>query len=280
MTPARSVTRSPLVLAGGGLVVLFALAALLAPWIAPYDPQVPSGPSLAPPSFEHWLGTNTLGQDVFSQLIWGARPSLTVAAGGVAIVFVLATAIGAGAALLGGTVDLLTMRAIDVFLAMPTLPLAILVAALTGASRLTLIFVIGAMMWPPIARLVRSQALSVRQRGFVAAARGSGAGPAYLVRRHVAPGVGLVIVEGLVAVAGNAITLQNALAFLGLGDPTTVSWGSMLNEALSRQGIYFTDAWMWWVLPTGFTIALAILGFTFLGVGLEPVLNPRWRRTA
>ncbi len=278
MTAGAGAARSPVVLIGAGLVTVFALMALLAPWLAPYDPQQPTGPSLAPPSIEHWLGTNLLGQDVLSQLIWGARPALLVATVGAAVTFVLAVVIGVGAALFGGLVDLLAMRAADVFIAMPTLPILILIGSLAGANRGFLAIIVGLLMWPPIARLVRSQALSVRQRGFVAAARGYGGGPGYLVRRHFVPALGPVLVAGLVAVAGNAIMLETTLAFLGLADPLVPSWGSMINEALAVEGILFLDAWMWWVLPTGFTIVLAVLGFTFLGVGLEPVLNPRWRR--
>ena len=280
MTAGEGAARSPVVLIGAGLVVVFTLMALLAPWLAPYDPHQPSGPSLSPPSSAHWLGTNTLGQDLLSQLIWGSRPSLTVAVLASAMTLVLAVAVGVGAALLGGVADLVAMRAVDALLAMPTLPVAILVAALTGASRVSLILVIGALMWPPIARLVRSQALSLRQRGFVTAARGCGAAPGYVLRRHLTPAVAPVLMAGLVAVAGNAITLEATLAFVGLSDPTSISWGAILNEALAEPGIYFTPAWTWWVLPTGCAVALAILGFTFLGVGLEPALNPRWRRSA
>lgn len=278
MTAGASAARSPVVLIGAGLVTVFALMALLAPWLAPYDPQQPSGPSLSPPSSEHWLGTNNLGQDLLSQLIWGARPALLVATLGTAVTFVLAVLVGVGAALFGGVVDLLAMRAADVFIAMPTLPILILIGALTGTNRVFLTLVVGMLMWPPIARLVRSQALSLRQRGFVAAARGYGGGPGYLVRRHFVPALGPVLIAGLVAVAGNAIMLETTLAFLGLADPLVPSWGSMINEALAVPGILFLDAWTWWVLPTGFTIVLAVLGFTFLGVGLEPVLNPRWGR--
>ncbi len=278
MTGGGSAARSPVLLIGAGLVTMFAVMALLAPWLAPYDPQQPTGPSLAPPSMQHWLGTNQLGQDVLSQLIWGARPALLVAVLGAAVVFVLAVVIGAGSALLGGVVDMLAMRTADVFIAMPTLPILILIAALTGSNRVFLAVIVGMVMWPPIARLVRSQALSLRQRGFVAAARGYGGGPGYVVRRHFVPALGPVLVAGLVAVAGNAIMLETTLAFLGLADPLVPSWGSMINEALAFQGIFYHDALLWWVLPPGFTIILAVLGFTFLGVGLEPLLNPRWRR--
>jgi peptide/nickel transport system permease protein len=139
---------------------------------------------------------------------------------------------------------------------------------------------IGILTWPIMARILRSQTLSLRQRGFVAAARGFGGGTLYNLRRHVAPALGPMVVAGLVTIAARAILLEASLAFLGLGDPTSVSWGLMLNKALAHPGIYFTPMWPWWILPAGFAITLAVVGFTFLGVGLEPVLNPRWRRAS
>lgn len=278
--PRTGLQWSPVLRIGAGLVALFVLMALFAPWIAPYEPRAPAGPALAPPSSAHWFGTTDIGQDVLSQIVWGARTSLVVVAGAAGLTLVLAVLVGVGAALIGGAVDLIAMRVVDVFLAVPTFPVAILVAALTGASRVTLVLVLGLLMWPAIARLVRSQALSVRQRGFVGAARGYGGGLGYVVRRHLVPAVAPVLVSGLVAVAGNAVLLEASLAFLGLADPISTSWGLMMNQALATQGLYFTDAWLWWVLPTGFAIALTVLGFTFVGVGLEPVLNPRWQRTA
>lgn len=279
MTVRAQLVRSPVVIIGAILVTLFAALAVFAPWVAPYEPQDAVADSLLAPSAAHWLGTNALGQDVLSQIIWGARPSLTIAMASAAIVLVLAAVVGTGAALRGGVVDLLAMRVVDVLLAVPTLPAAILVAALVGPSRISLILVVGGLMWPPIARVVRSQALTIRQRGFVAAAQGFGARSGYVLRRHLLPAVGPVLIAGLVAVAGTAILLEASLAFLGLGDPTAVSWGQMLNRALTEPGVYFTQAWTWLVLPAGFAIAGAVVGFTFLGVGLEPVLNPRVGRS-
>lgn len=270
--------RSPLLVLGASLVGGLSLVALLAPWLAPYDPRALPGSGLEPPSAEHLLGTNLIGQDILSQLIWGARAALTVAVGAATLAVIVGVLVGVGAGLLGGIVDVLAMRTVDVLLAVPRLPLIVLVAALTGASRPVLILVMGFLFWPPISRIVRSQALTVRQRGFVEAAQGFGGGVPYLIRRHLVPALGPIIVAEFVAFSENAITLEAALAFLGLGDPTGVSWGLMMSNALAMPGIYFTPAWMWWVLPAGFAITLAILGFAFLGVGLEPVINPRWRR--
>ncbi len=270
--------RSPLVLIGGGLLVVLTLAAVLAPSLAPYDPRALAGDSLQPPSRQHPLGTNNIGQDIASQIVWGARTSLTVAVGAATMAILVGIVVGISAGLLGGIADLVAMRVVDVFLAIPRLPLLVLVGALVGANRTTLILLIAVMTWPVVARLLRSQTLSLRRRGFVSAARGFGGGVGYVVRRHLLPAVAPIAASSFILIAGNAILLEASLAFLGLSDPTAVSWGLVLNRALLHPGLYFVDAWMWWVLPAGFAITLAVMGFAFLGVGLEPVLNPRWRR--
>ncbi len=272
------VLRSPLVLIGGGLLIALALAAVLAPVLAPYDPSALAGDSLQPPSGQHLLGTNNIGQDIFSQLIWGARTSLAVALGAATLAVLAGIVVGITAGLLGGVPDMFAMRVVDVFLAIPRLPLLVLVGALVGANRTSLILLIALLTWPVVARVLRSQTLSLRQRGFVVAARSFGGGIAYIIRRHLVPAVAPLATSSFILIAGNAILLEASLAFLGLSDPTGVSWGLMLNRALLHPGLYFVDAWMWWVLPAGFAITLAVMGFAFLGVGLEPVLNPRWSR--
>ncbi len=270
--------RSPLVLAGGGLLTALVVVAVLAPLIAPFDPEALAGDSLEQPSAQHLLGTNAIGQDIFSQIVWGARFSLSVAVGAASLAVVAGVVVGVGAALVGGAVDTIAMRLVDAFLALPAIPLAVLLAALVGFNRVVLILVIGLIRWPDIARLVRSQALSLRRRGFVEASQGFGGGLGYVMRRHLVPALGPVIVGAFVVVAGGAVLMETGLAFLGLADPTAVSWGRILNQALLFPGLYFTSLWVWWVLPAGLAITLAVLGFTFLGVGLEPVLNPRWQR--
>lgn len=272
--------RSPLLLLGATLVGGFTLVAVLAPLLAPYEPKSLPGSGLEPPSAEHLLGTNLIGQDILSRLIWGARAALAVAVGTATLAVIAGVLVGVSAALVGGVVDIMAMRTVDVLLALPRLPLIVLVAALTGGSRGVVIPLMAFLFWPPISRIVRSQALSLRQRGFVAAAEGFGGGVLYQIRRHLVPALGPIIVAEFVAFAGNAVSLEAGLAFLGLGDPTAVSWGFMVSEALATTGIYFIPAWMWLVLPPGFAITLLILGFTFLGVGLEPIMNPRSERNA
>lgn len=270
-----TVLRSPLALVGGGLVAALVGLAVIAPVVAPYEPHALVGESLQQPSPAHLLGTNSIGQDNFSRLVWGARTSLSVAGGAAALTLFVAVLVGVGAALRGGATDLVAMRAVDVALALPTLPLLIFVAALISLSRASLAVVIGLLVWPVLARILRSQALSLRQRGFVAAAGGFGGGVCYILRRHLVPALGPILVVGFVSVAGRVVLLETGLAFLGLADPTDVSWGFILHRALDHPGLYFSPAWTWWVLPAGFAISALAVGLMFLGVALEPVLNRR-----
>lgn len=269
------VPRSPLVLAGGGLLLAAGVAAVLAPVLAPYDPRALVGEPLQPPSAAHLLGTNDIGQDIFSQVVWGARPSLTVAVGAGVLAVVTGLSVGVGAGLAGGKADTVAMRVVDLFLALPVLPLLVVIAALAGANRLILVLVIGLVRWPEIARVTRGQTLTLRHRGFVEAAQGFGASLLYLLRRHLAPALGPIIAAGMVTVATVAVLMEAGLAFLGLADPTAVSWGLMLNRALLFPGLYYSALWTWWVLPAGLAISVVVLGLTLVGVGLEPTFNPR-----
>jgi ABC-type dipeptide/oligopeptide/nickel transport system permease subunit len=270
--------RSPFLLVGGGIVAVFAVLAVFAPLVAPYGSHALAGPSLAAPSGRHLLGTNDAGQDILSQLIWGARAAALVALPAAGLAILVGLVVGGLAGLLGGWVDLTTMRIVDTLLAVPVLPLLILIAALVGPSRITVIVLIAAAGWPAIARVLRSQTLTLVQRGYVQAARGFGGHALYVLRRHLAPALGPVVVANFVYWAGTAILLQSGLAFLGLSEPTEVSWGGMLNRALTHEGVYFSSEWIWWVLPAGLAIIVVATGLAFLGLAVEPRFNPRWRR--
>lgn len=256
----------------------FAVLAIFAPLVAPYDPHAISGPSLATPSAHHLLGTNDVGQDILSQLIWGARAAAVVALPAAALAIVVGLLVGGLSALLGGGVDMVLMRIVDMFLAIPMLALLILIAALVGPSQVAVIVLIALAAWPSIARVLRSQALSLAERGHVRAARGFGGGPLYVLRRHLAPALAPLLTANFVYWAGTAIILQSGLAFLGLSDPTQVSWGGMLNEALAHEGVYFSSEWVWWVLPAGLMITVVAMGLAFVGLAVEPRSNPRWSR--
>ncbi len=277
-TVRNGLFRSPLAVVGGGIVALLLVVAVLAPVIAPYDPSATTGESYANPSRAHLLGTNAAGQDLFSQLIWGSRASMTIAIAAAALTVTIGVLVGAGVALRGGRGEFAVMRGIDVLLALPMLPVLIVIATLAGRTPAVIVFVIAVLGWPAVARTVRSQTLSLRQRGFVASARGFGASPLYILRRHIVPGLAPIVVASFVNWAGAAIFIQAGLAFLGLGDPLGVSWGQTLNDGTNYQGVYYSSLWAWWILPAGFAITLAVLGFTLLGIGLEPIFNPRLRK--
>lgn len=290
MTKDTSQTRRPAMLArlhvalglegmvGMALLSLLIAAAVFAPILAPYNPDDFTGRPLERPSTAHRLGTNDVGQDILSELIYGARVSLVIAGGAAAGTVILAVVIGGAAGYTGGWLDLLLMRLVDLLMALPRLPLLILVTALLGAGLGQMILTIALLFWPGTARIIRAQVISVHQRGYVRMARSFGGSPAYIFARHILPQIAPLIVFGLVTAAGRAVALEAGLAFLGLGDPTAKSWGLMMRYALNLPGLFLTDRWLWWLLPPGICITLLILALTFIGVGMESQLDTRLRQ--
>lgn len=274
----RRSSGSQLLATGLGILAVYLLLGLFAPWLAPYNPVAYSGQPLERPSAAHWLGTNDVGQDILSELIYGARISLVIGVVAGGLTLLLATLVGVTAGYLGGFSDAACMRVVDVLMAIPHLPLMILVAAYLGPNLVNLILIIVLLGWMEPARVIRSQVLSLRSRGHVQAARQFGGGPAYVIIRHLIPAVASILAATFVAQAGRAIGMEAGLAFLGLGDPTAKSWGLMIRYALNYRGIYFSQNWIWWLLPPGFSISLMILAFTLLGISLEERIDPRLRR--
>ena len=276
---SRHALRSPMLVAGLLIVGAFVVIALLAPVLAPHGLNEELGDPRLHPSGTHLLGTDTAGHDILSQLIWGARYSLTVAVAAATLATVVGVTIGLLSGLVGGLVDTVVSRMVDVFLALPGLPLAILIGTLLAPTQGLVILLIASAGWAPIARTVRSEALTLRQRGFVQMARGNGAGPLYVVRRHLVPPLGPIIAARWVDYLSVAIFVESGLAFLGLSDPLHVSWGTLLDSAFDLGPLGIGDVWLWWVLPAGAAITLAVVGFTLVGVGLEPVFNRRVERS-
>ena len=277
-TFASTLRQSPLLLAGTIMVSLFATVGILAPWLAPHDPRAITGDAFEAPTRAHLLGTNDAGVDNLSRLVWGSRTTLIVVVCATALVLAIGIAVGLSAGLLGGLADTVSMRVVDVFLGLPVLPVLIFIAALSGPSLTLSILMIGLFTWPQTARIVRSQTLTLRSRGFVDSARGFGGGPLYVMRRHLIPALGPVIAANLVFVGGLAVITEAGLAFLGLGDPGAVSWGADMNRALSNPQISIGSLWLWWLVPVGLALTLAIVGFTLIGVSLEPRFNARTSR--
>lgn len=262
---------------GVAMLLTVILVAVFAPVIAPYDPKSSAGVGTTdiynPPSAQHWLGTDDAGKDIFSTFLYGARVSLTVGFFASFISVFIGGTIGLVAGYYGGRVENLLMRFTDTMLVIPDLPLIVVIVALTKPSLLNIIFVIGIFGWTTTARIVRSQTLSVKSRKFVLRARGIGAGNPHIIRHHILPLVMPILVVNAILVISTAILNESTLSFIGLGDPTAISWGQMLNFAFTRGAM---SAGAWWALVVpGFGIVWVVLSLTLLGHGLEQVLNPR-----
>ncbi len=259
------------------MIVLVTFMAIFAPALAPYDPyeivRVTIDDIYAPPSAEHPLGTDDAGKDVLSSFMYGARVSLIVGFFASAISIFIGGTIGIVAGFFGGRLENGLMRFTDIMLVIPEFPLIVLLVALTEPNLLNIILVIGLLGWTGSARLVRSQTLSVKQRKYVLRARAIGAGNSHIIWRHIFPMVLPLIVVNTVLVISLAILNESALSFLGLSDPTKISWGQMLNFAFTRGAM---SAGAWWALVTpGLGIVWLVLACTLLGQGMEQVFNPR-----
>ncbi|MCK9355643.1 MAG: ABC transporter permease [Dehalococcoidia bacterium] len=269
------VRHNRLALAGLALFAAFVLGALLAPLLAPHDPWAHFEPFLSPTA-THLLGTDDVGRDILSELITGARVSLTVGLLSGLLAVSLGVLVGLLAGFRRGRLDEALMGLTDVVLVIPALPLVILVSVYLGPGLWHTILIIGLVFWPSTARVIRSQVLSVRQSGYVEAARALGAGDGWLMRRHVLPNVLPLVLAKLVLTVAAAMLMEASLSFLGLGDPTTKSWGMMLHYAFARGG-FIRELW-WWYLPPGLCIGLCIFGLTLVSFGIEERSDPRLRR--
>ena len=269
-------------LSTGGQIGLFFLTTLLllaaaAPLVCPHSPQETSGPALAPPGAEHWMGTDDLGVDVWAQVCFGARVSLVVGMGTALLAGLGGALAGMLAGYRGGWTDRVLMRLIDILLVLPDLPVMIVLAAFFGPSVWTIIGVLSAFAWVFTARIVRARVLSLKQRRFIQAAETYGAGTFYLMRRHFLPEIFPLVAVGMIRLAGRAIVAEAGLSFLGLGDPTSRSWGFILHHALSFPGIYYTAFWKWWLLFPWLALTLVVLALALIGKDLENVADPRMR---
>jgi len=263
---------------GLGLLALFVVVGICAPFLAPYDPHAFTGQPLEPPGPAHRLGANDVGQDILSELIYGARISLIVALGAAGGAVTLGVLVGGAASYAGGWLDRLLMRVVDVLMTLPRLPLLILLGSFLSVGLFQTIAIIALLFWPATARVVRAQVQSVRRRGYIRMARSFGGGSGYIFIRHILPQISPLIASGLVTAAGQAVAMEAGLAFLGLGDPTAKSWGLMMRFALNLPGLLLTDRWLWWLLPPGLCVTLLILALTFTGIGLERYLHPQLER--
>jgi peptide/nickel transport system permease protein len=277
----RKFKRHRLALTGAAVLILLTLGAVFAPWLSHFDPNAIdthwTGSPLAPGQFGHWLGTDEIGRDLYTRILFGARISLTLAVSAVIIEVLLGTFIGAVAGYYGGTIDSLLMRLTDTFLSIPLLPLLLvltgIVAANTSKASLnfaSIVLIIAALSWMFVARLVRGAFLSLREKEFAEAARAIGGGDARIVLRHLLPNaVGPITVQATLDV-GNVILLESALSYLGFGiQPPTASWGSMLANAQENISIA-----PWAAIYPGLAILITVLAVNYMGDGLRDALDP------
>ena len=270
----RRFRRNRLALSGGAIVALLFVTATLAPWLAPYDPNaIDLFNILAAPNWTHFFGTDELGRDVFSRMIYGARISLVVGLVAVGIATVIGVTLGSLAGYYGGRIDMVIMRAVDVMLSFPTIFLIIAAIAFLEPSITTIMAVIGVTSWMGITRLLRAEFLSLREREFVLAAKAQGARDSRVIFRHILPNALVpVVVTATIGVAG-AILTESSLSFLGIGvQPPTASWGNILMSGRDNIDI----AWWLSVFP-GMAILITVLGYNLLGEGLRDSLDPRLR---
>jgi peptide/nickel transport system permease protein len=324
--PKRELVKSKGGRIGLILLLVVVLMAIFADQLATHDPLAQTVHSFELPSWVHPLGTNHAGQDIWSQLVYGARTSLVVGLLVAVLSTILAALIGASTALIGGVYDRVVMRLVDAFIVIPMILLLILLSiyvypnlgsgSITGIEVLIVVVLLGVsvyvvrslgwvgllltvpvialiilsrnllpatsglivilslLSWQGGARTLRAQALSLKERTHVAAARGFGAETWYIIRRHIVPDMGPLLVADFVFCVRRAVFLQAGLAFLGIGNPNVVSWGSMINDA--REWI-FLDVWCWWLVPAGIALSMTIVAITLIGSALEPALDPRLR---
>jgi peptide/nickel transport system permease protein len=278
MKALKQFVRNPMGVVGALMLSVVVVVAVFAPWLAPYNPrervQVEPGDILAPPDAEHWLGRDDAGKDVLSLLIYGARVSLLVGFTASFMSMIIGTTVGLVAGYHGGRLGNGLMRFVDFLMVIPDLPLMLVIIAVMGRGLLNIILVIGLLGWTYTARLVRSQVLSVKERQFVLRARAVGASSTRIILRHILPQVLPLIIAQAVLDISVAILEESSLAFLGLGDPTLISWGTMLNFAFERA--ISAQAW-WFLLPPGFAIVWVSLSLILIGNTLDQIVNPRLR---
>jgi peptide/nickel transport system permease protein len=276
--PRAATPQRRFVLIGGAMVLSLVVVAVAAPWLSPFDPVAPVADSFGnpfPPGLVHLLGTDELGRDVMSRLVYGARLSLFVATCATLVTVLIGVAVGLVAGYFGGWVDPILMRMTDVVLAFPLLLLALALAAVLEPGLQSLLIVIAAVGWTGVARTVRAELLSLRERDFITAAVALGASPARLMLRHLLPNVATTVLVMSVLSTSNTVLLDAGLSYLGLGLPVpTPSWGRMLSDS---QTYYRTAPWLM-VFP-GLAIVYTVVAFNFLGYGLLGTLGGNRRTT-
>ncbi len=260
---------------GLAVIAFFVVIAVLAPDIVPHSVTQQTGPVYGAPNGHHLLGTDDGGIDMLSEVIYGARVSMLVGFAASVVCMVLGGLVGVLSGYFGGKTDIVLMRITDYFLVIPDVPLMIIAAAIFGRSLLNIIIIIGVIYWTSTARLLRAQVKSLRERVYVQRARSLGAGHSRLIGSHIMPQIAPLIVANTVLTIATAIFAETYISFLGLGDPSAISWGKLIQNSLTG-GAVFHSAW-WAIIPPGACVTVVILACTMVGQALEDSLNPRLR---
>jgi peptide/nickel transport system permease protein len=264
---------NPIGMIGAVMVMLTFIVAAFAPVIAPYDPASQGSTRLLTPSYEHLLGTDELGRDTFSRIVYGSRVSLEVGFIAVAVSLVFGGLLGLLAGFFGGVLDAVISRVVDILFAFPGLILAIVIAGLLGPSSRNAMIAIGVIYTPAFARVIRGSVLAIENELYIESARVAGASNSRLVRAHIMPNILAPLIVLVTVYLSSAVLAEAGLSFLGLGtQPPQPSWGGMLNAARTFMEI---NAWM--AIAPGLAIMFVVLGLNFLGDGLRDVLDPRLR---
>jgi peptide/nickel transport system permease protein len=257
------------------VLLFFIVIAVIGPWIEPYSTTTQVGRVYAPPNGKHVLGLDDGGIDMLSEVIQGARVSMIVGFAGAAVAMIIGGGVGLLSGYFGGKTDIALMRITDYFLVIPDVPLMIVAAAVFGRSLVNVILIIGVIYWTSTARLIRAQVKSVRERVYVKRARALGGGHGRLLWKHITPQVAPLLVANTVLTIAIAVFAETYIAFLGLEDPSTISWGKLIQNSLSG-GAIFHKAW-WAIIPPGLCVTIVILAATMMGQAMEDALNPRLR---
>ena len=270
-----AILRRPQAIVGLTILALFVLLALFAPLLEPYDPKAKTGDVYEAPSSAHLLGTDDGGVDMLSLLLEGARVSLIVGFAAAVVAILIGGTIGLMAGFFGGRTDTALMRFTDYVIVIPDIPLMIVVAALFGRSLTNIVLIIGAIYWTFTARVIRAQVKTLRERTYVMRARSIGAGNLRLIGRHVLPQIAPLLIANTVLLIAFAIFAETFITFLGLGDPSLISWGRLIENSFKGNAV-LNDAW-WAIVPPGICVAIVVLACTMVGQSLEDALNPRLR---
>lgn len=276
----RLFKKSKLGMVGLFIFISFILLAIFSPYIAPYDPieyQYRSDGSFArmdPPSSKHLLGTSLMGRDVLSQVIIGSRVALFVGIISAILVVFIGINVGLIAGYYGGKIDIILMRITDIAYSIPFLPFCIILVALIGPGILNIIIAITLISWRSVARVIRAQVLSLKERPFIEAAKVSGTSDTAIIYRHIMPNIMPLALNYIALSMSSAILAEASISFLGYGDPRLVSWGKMLFSCYVAQAINI--AW-WWVIPPGVSITLLVMSGFFIGRAFDDIFNPMLR---